>query len=93
MVAIEKKFKGSPEFEKQYKDFMQEYERLGHEELVQQNYINNCENEQYFLSHHAVKNLIVPLPNWELILMLHAKLQMVHLWIYECKNKSCKVLG
>lgn len=42
---------------------MQEYERLGHGELVQHNDINDCENGQYFLSHHALKNFLVPLPN------------------------------
>lgn len=28
LFAMEKKFKANPEFEKQYKDFMQEYEHL-----------------------------------------------------------------
>lgn len=28
--------------------------QLGHVELIAQNDINNCQNDQYFLPHHAV---------------------------------------
>lgn len=49
---IGKKFKENPEFEKQCKDFMQEYDHLGHMELIEQNDINNYSHIHN--SHHAV---------------------------------------
>ncbi|XP_035232906.1 uncharacterized protein LOC118204716 [Stegodyphus dumicola] len=54
LYAMERKFKENSEFENQYKDFMHEYENLGHMELVTQNCLNRFQNEQYFLPHHAV---------------------------------------
>ncbi|GFU75201.1 DUF1758 domain-containing protein [Trichonephila clavipes] len=34
LLAMERKFKNNPDFEKQYKEFMNEYESLGHMSLV-----------------------------------------------------------
>lgn len=54
LFAMERKFKEKPDFEKQYKEFMREYEQLGHMQLVDPNLHCNSEKEQYFLPHHAV---------------------------------------
>ncbi|GFV13348.1 integrase catalytic domain-containing protein [Trichonephila clavipes] len=48
---MERKFKNNPDFEKQYKEFMNEYESLGHMNLV--NSRSHTSKDQ-FLPHHAV---------------------------------------
>jgi hypothetical protein len=54
LFGMEKKFRENSDLDKDYKEFMREYELLGHMELVPQNSLNNSETEQYFLPHHAV---------------------------------------
>ncbi|GFU89178.1 DUF1758 domain-containing protein [Trichonephila clavipes] len=49
---MERKFKNNPDFEKQYKEFMNEYESLGHMSLV--NSRSHTSKDQNFLPHHAV---------------------------------------
>ncbi|GFW20917.1 uncharacterized protein TNCV_1714241 [Trichonephila clavipes] len=49
---MERKFKNNPDFEKQYKEFMNEYESLGHMSLV--NSRSPTSKDQNFLPHHAV---------------------------------------
>ncbi|GFS91631.1 integrase catalytic domain-containing protein [Trichonephila clavipes] len=52
LLAMERKFKNNPDFEKQYKEFMNEYESLGHMSLV--NSRSHTSKDQNFLPHHAV---------------------------------------
>ncbi|GFX96809.1 uncharacterized protein TNCV_1648441 [Trichonephila clavipes] len=52
LLAMERKFKNNPDFEKQYKEFMNEYESLGHMSLV--NSRSPTSKDQNFLPHHAV---------------------------------------
>ncbi|GFW02285.1 integrase catalytic domain-containing protein [Trichonephila clavipes] len=52
LLAMERKFKNNPDFEKQYKEFMNEYESLGHMILV--NSRSHTSKDQNFLPHHAV---------------------------------------
>ncbi|GFV17420.1 DUF1758 domain-containing protein [Trichonephila clavipes] len=52
LLAIERKFKNNPDFEKQYKEFMNEYESLGHMSLV--NSRSHTSKDQNFLPHNAV---------------------------------------
>ncbi|GFX06940.1 DUF1758 domain-containing protein [Trichonephila clavipes] len=52
LLAMERKFKNNPDFEKQYKEFMSEYESLGHMSLV--NSRSHTSKDQNFLPHHAV---------------------------------------
>ncbi|GFV37144.1 uncharacterized protein TNCV_1720661 [Trichonephila clavipes] len=52
LLAMERKFKNNPDFEKQYKEFMNEYESLGHTSLV--NSRSHTSKDQNFLPHHAV---------------------------------------
>ncbi|GFT46244.1 uncharacterized protein TNCV_3126221 [Trichonephila clavipes] len=49
---MERKFKNNPDFEKRYKEFMNEYESLGHMSLV--NSSSHTSKDQNFLPHHAV---------------------------------------
>ncbi|GFT06015.1 integrase catalytic domain-containing protein [Trichonephila clavipes] len=49
---MERKFKNNPDFEKQYKEFMNEYESLGHMSLV--NSRSYTSKDQNVLPHHAV---------------------------------------
>ncbi|GFY29282.1 integrase catalytic domain-containing protein [Trichonephila clavipes] len=49
---MERKFKNNPDFEKQFKEFMNEYESLGHMSLV--NSRSHTSKDQNFLPHHAV---------------------------------------
>ncbi|GFW61809.1 DUF1758 domain-containing protein [Trichonephila clavipes] len=52
LLAMERKFKNNPDFEKQYKEFMNEYKLLGHMSLV--NSRSPTSKDQNFLPHHAV---------------------------------------
>ncbi|GFV40309.1 integrase catalytic domain-containing protein [Trichonephila clavipes] len=52
LLAMERKFKNNPDFEKQYKEFMNEYESLGHMSLVNSRF--HTSKDQNFLPHHAV---------------------------------------
>ncbi|GFT92320.1 uncharacterized protein TNCV_1835841 [Trichonephila clavipes] len=52
LLAMEGKFKNNSDFEKQYKEFMNEYESLGHMSLV--NSRSHTSKDQNFLPHHAV---------------------------------------
>ncbi|GFT97243.1 integrase catalytic domain-containing protein [Trichonephila clavipes] len=52
LLAMERKFKNNPDFGKQYKEFMNEYESLGHMSLV--NSRSHTSKDQNFLPHHAV---------------------------------------
>ncbi|GFY35637.1 integrase catalytic domain-containing protein [Trichonephila clavipes] len=53
LLAMERKFKNNPDFEKQYKEFMNEYKSLGHMSLV--NSISHTSDKYLnFLPHHAV---------------------------------------
>ncbi|GFU99614.1 uncharacterized protein TNCV_4083351 [Trichonephila clavipes] len=52
LISNERKFKNNPDFEKQYKEFMNEYESLGHMSLV--NSRSHTSKDQNFLPHHAV---------------------------------------
>ncbi|GFV18881.1 DUF1758 domain-containing protein [Trichonephila clavipes] len=52
LLAMERKFKNNPDFEKQYKEFMNEYESLGHMSLV--NSRSHTSKDQNFLPHQAV---------------------------------------
>ncbi|GFT45017.1 integrase catalytic domain-containing protein [Trichonephila clavipes] len=52
LLAMERKFKNNPDFEKQYKEFMNEYESLGHMSSV--NSRSHTSKDQNFLPHHAV---------------------------------------
>ncbi|GFW61081.1 integrase catalytic domain-containing protein [Trichonephila clavipes] len=52
LLAMERKFKNNPDCEKQYKEFMNEYESLGHMSLV--NSRSHTSKDQNFLPHHAV---------------------------------------
>ncbi|GFY34350.1 integrase catalytic domain-containing protein [Trichonephila clavipes] len=52
LLAMERKFKNNPDFEKQYKEFMNEYESLGHMSLV--NSRSHTSKDPNFLPHHAV---------------------------------------
>ncbi|GFW41821.1 DUF1758 domain-containing protein [Trichonephila clavipes] len=52
LLAMERKFKNNPDFEKQYKEFMNEYESLGHMSLV--NSRSHTSKDQNFLPHYAV---------------------------------------
>ncbi|GFW52531.1 uncharacterized protein TNCV_404591 [Trichonephila clavipes] len=52
LLAMERKFKNNPDFGKQYKEFMNEYESLGHMSLV--NSRSHTSKDQIFLPHHAV---------------------------------------
>ncbi|GFW29351.1 integrase catalytic domain-containing protein [Trichonephila clavipes] len=52
LLAMERKLKNNPDFEKQYKEFMNEYESLGHMSLV--NSRSHTSKDQNFLPHHAV---------------------------------------
>ncbi|GFU51160.1 uncharacterized protein TNCV_966511 [Trichonephila clavipes] len=52
LLAMERKFKNNPDFEKKYKEFMNEYESLGHMSLV--NSRSHTFKDQNFLPHHAV---------------------------------------
>ncbi|GFT43920.1 DUF1758 domain-containing protein [Trichonephila clavipes] len=53
LLAMERKFKNNPDFEKQYKEFVNEYESLGHMSLVNSN-SHTSNKDQNFLPHHAV---------------------------------------
>ncbi|GFX24831.1 integrase catalytic domain-containing protein [Trichonephila clavipes] len=53
LLAIERKFKNNPDFEKQYKEFMNEYESLGPMSLV--NSRSHTSKDQNFLPHHAIQ--------------------------------------
>ncbi|GFV75528.1 DUF1758 domain-containing protein [Trichonephila clavipes] len=75
LLAMERKFKNNPDFEKQYKEFMNEYESLGHMSLV--NSRSHTSKNQNFLPHHAV---IKPSTTTKLRVVFDAcvaKLQMV----------------
>ncbi|GFW74802.1 uncharacterized protein TNCV_5137811 [Trichonephila clavipes] len=52
LLAMERKFKNNPDFEKQYKEFMNEYESLVHMSLV--NSRSHTSKDQNFLPHHSV---------------------------------------
>ncbi|GFV88961.1 uncharacterized protein TNCV_442261 [Trichonephila clavipes] len=53
LLAMERKLKNNPDFEKQYKEFMNEYKSLGHMSLVNSN--SHISNKYLnFLPHHAV---------------------------------------
>ncbi|GFS94546.1 DUF1758 domain-containing protein [Trichonephila clavipes] len=52
LLAMERKFKNNPDFEKLYKEFMNEYESLGHMSLV--NSSSHTSKYLNFLPHHAV---------------------------------------
>jgi len=54
LLTMERKFKSNSEFQKQYMDFMREYELLGHMTPVDDSALNTSENGHYFLPHHAV---------------------------------------
>ncbi|GFX75975.1 DUF1758 domain-containing protein [Trichonephila clavipes] len=53
LLAMERKFKNNPYFEKQYKEFVNEYESLGHMSLLNSN-SHTFDKDQNFLPHHAV---------------------------------------
>ncbi|GFV63868.1 pao retrotransposon peptidase superfamily [Trichonephila clavipes] len=52
LLAMERKFKSNPDFEKQYKEFMNEYKSLGHMSLV--NSSSHTSKDQNFLPHYAI---------------------------------------
>ncbi|GFV16474.1 integrase catalytic domain-containing protein [Trichonephila clavipes] len=52
LLAMERKFKNNPDFGKQYKEFLNEYESLGHMSLL--NSRSHTSKDQNFLPHHAV---------------------------------------
>ncbi|GFT84638.1 integrase catalytic domain-containing protein [Trichonephila clavipes] len=54
LLAMERKFKNNPDFEKQYKEFMNEYESLGHMSLVNSRSHTSKDQNFFFLPHHAV---------------------------------------
>ncbi|GFW32888.1 uncharacterized protein TNCV_1774551 [Trichonephila clavipes] len=53
LLAMERKFKNNSDFEKQYKEFMNEYESQGHMSLVNSN-SHTSDKDLNFLPHHAV---------------------------------------
>ncbi|GFT21618.1 uncharacterized protein TNCV_617221 [Trichonephila clavipes] len=53
LLEMERKFKNNPDFEKQYKEFKNEYESLGHMSLVNSN-SHTLDKDLNFLPHHAV---------------------------------------
>ncbi|GFW56627.1 transposon polyprotein [Trichonephila clavipes] len=72
---MERKFKNNPDFGKQYKEFMKEYESLGHMSLV--NSRSHTSKDQNFLPHHAVIKPSSPTTKLRVVLTHLAKLQMV----------------
>lgn len=52
--AMERQFLLNPTLKQQYEDFMMEYLRLGHMELVPESEIAKPPNECFYLPHHAV---------------------------------------
>ncbi|GFT03179.1 uncharacterized protein NPIL_305571 [Nephila pilipes] len=69
LLAMENKFKLDSEFEKEFKDFMKEYEEAGH---MLPNKNLNSSKQEYFLFHHALqkkKKKIALQLNFELFLM------------------------
>ncbi|GFW44422.1 integrase catalytic domain-containing protein [Trichonephila clavipes] len=53
LLPMERKFKNNPDFEKQYKEFMNEYKSLGHMSLVNSNF-HTSNKDLNILPHHAV---------------------------------------
>ncbi|GFT13515.1 integrase catalytic domain-containing protein [Trichonephila clavipes] len=94
LLAMERKFKNNPDFEKQCKEFMNEYESLGHMSLV--NSRSHTSKDQNFLPHHAVikpSNLTTKLRvvfDASLSLSL-AKLQMNSRIVFTADIEKCTV--
>ncbi|GFW71382.1 DUF1758 domain-containing protein [Trichonephila clavipes] len=53
LLAMERRFQVDKDFERQYKNFMIEYESLGHMIPVENN-VESMDSKIYFLPHHAV---------------------------------------
>jgi hypothetical protein len=51
-LNLERKFNKNPQLSADYKQFIREYQSLGHMELIPHNSVNN--NNVYYLPHHAV---------------------------------------
>lgn len=57
-LSLENKFRKQPTFQPEYKQFIQEYESLGHLEYVLDDEINHIPlNSLYYLCHHPVFKL------------------------------------
>ncbi|GFW87887.1 DUF1758 domain-containing protein [Trichonephila clavipes] len=59
LLAIERKFKNNPDFEKEYKEFLKEYKSLGHMSLVNSSF-NTSKDQNFYritplLSHPALQ--------------------------------------
>ncbi|KAL0853130.1 hypothetical protein ABMA27_012894 [Loxostege sticticalis] len=55
-LALEKKFETNPEYYTKYKQFIDEFVKLGHAKEVDINQYNVYDDPVYFLAHHAVLN-------------------------------------
>ncbi|XP_039447364.1 uncharacterized protein LOC120426643 [Culex pipiens pallens] len=53
--AMERKFLSNPPFKQAYRNFMSEYQQLGHMELIPQSEVDKHPSECFYLPHHAVQ--------------------------------------